>query len=610
MAETVRLVVWDLDDTFWKGTVTEGGITEYLQAHHDIVVTLAKRGILSSICSKNDAATIHALLKEYGISDYFIFPSISWEPKGVRLQQLIEDVQLRAPTVMFIDDNPLNRAEAKAFIPEIQVEDETFIAQMLDDPRFKGKDDSDLSRLKQYKLLEKRKVDHTTAVGSNEDFLRSCDVKVYLEMDIETHVDRVVELINRTNQLNYTKRRLPEDIEQARKSILEDCNRPNCHAALVKVVDKYGDYGYVGFYQYRAVSMEFKGRVQTHLVDFCFSCRTLGMYVEQWVYNYLGRPHLHAHAVGEVLTDLSIDRNIDWIHHVSSLENREQSFEKVARNIYIHSGCEGQSIGVYLPAYCDKVSVYGSYVASGLHVRGNTLRLLQFDRLTPQFAEEIATLGLPRELEVYDHFQTAGAGDVFVLSFAPGTFQDCNMKHRRFGWELSIAVDGMGGAHAHLVSDEQIEQMISGKGQYFSPDRRATLLRNIAHIRANYDTTRPLAEGDARREFRDFLLSNIPAGVKVIVLVPSERTREPNLRSLVLKYINIVMEATAGLPWVQVISSSSGLLGDDDIIEGFHYSRRTYQRLAQCIADCISAMPPRQLVAAESDTPEPVADPV
>jgi predicted enzyme involved in methoxymalonyl-ACP biosynthesis len=28
--EPIRLVVWDLDDTFWHGTLAEGGIREYV----------------------------------------------------------------------------------------------------------------------------------------------------------------------------------------------------------------------------------------------------------------------------------------------------------------------------------------------------------------------------------------------------------------------------------------------------------------------------------------------------------------------------------------------------------------------------------------------------
>ncbi len=61
MAEPVRLVIWDLDETFWTGTLAEGEI-KYQQHIHDIVVSLAQRGIVSSICSKNDMARSRVFL--------------------------------------------------------------------------------------------------------------------------------------------------------------------------------------------------------------------------------------------------------------------------------------------------------------------------------------------------------------------------------------------------------------------------------------------------------------------------------------------------------------------------------------------------------------------
>jgi tetratricopeptide (TPR) repeat protein len=89
--EAVRLVIWDLDETFWRGTLTEGGI-DYTGDNHEIVVELARRGIMSSICSKNDHAAVQAILEERGLWDYFIFPSISWDAKGPRISALIESV--------------------------------------------------------------------------------------------------------------------------------------------------------------------------------------------------------------------------------------------------------------------------------------------------------------------------------------------------------------------------------------------------------------------------------------------------------------------------------------------------------------------------------------
>ncbi|MFX9061593.1 hypothetical protein ABTN34_17290, partial [Acinetobacter baumannii] len=63
MYSDVRLVIWDLDETFWDGTLCEGGI-EYNQFHHDIIQILCRRGIMSSICSRNDFAPVEALLRD------------------------------------------------------------------------------------------------------------------------------------------------------------------------------------------------------------------------------------------------------------------------------------------------------------------------------------------------------------------------------------------------------------------------------------------------------------------------------------------------------------------------------------------------------------------
>jgi FkbH-like protein len=293
----VRLVIWDLDETFWKGTVAEGGIREYVHKHHDIVIEMAKRGIVSSICSKNDEATVLDLLRLKGILDYFVLPSISWDPKGNRLAELIELVQLRQATVMFVDDNPGNRAEAGKILPELQIEDENFISMMLDDPRFRGKDDRQLSRLTRYKLLERRKRDQRRSSGTNEEFLRGCDIRLCIEYDVAAHMDRAIELINRTNQLNFTKRRLPEDIQEARRLLADELQFHGRQAGLVRVVDNYGDHGFVGFFVTENLRSEHvPGAAHRTLLHFCFSCRILGMFIEQWLYKYLGKYFVDAPA--------------------------------------------------------------------------------------------------------------------------------------------------------------------------------------------------------------------------------------------------------------------------------------------------------------------------
>jgi FkbH-like protein len=313
MAEPVRLVIWDLDETFWRGTHTEGGMT-WRDDCEEIVIALARRGIMNSICSKNDFETVRALLMQRGVWDYFIFPSIDWSAKGARIKEIVEAVQLRPQSVMFIDDNHLNLEEAKFFAPGIQVASDAIIPSMLSDPSFAGKDDRTLTRLNQYKVLERRKADEARecaiAGGDNLAFLRGSDIRVRIDNDVEAHLDRAIELINRTNQLNFIKRRLPEDGEEAREKLRAELTNLSIQAGLIEVSDKYGDYGYCGYYQIATA------RDVTVLRQFCFSCRILGMGIEAWMYQRLGRPVLNVR--GDVLSDPITHADVDWVRLVDA----------------------------------------------------------------------------------------------------------------------------------------------------------------------------------------------------------------------------------------------------------------------------------------------------
>ncbi len=329
MAEPVRLVIWDLDETFWGGTLSEGGIT-YSEANHDLVVALARRGIVSSICSKNEPETTKAALIERGAWNYFVLPSIDWSPKGPRIKTLIKNIGLRPETVLLIDDDPLNRREATHFVPGLQVADVDIIPTMLSSSLFKGRHDEDLSRLGQYKLLETRTID-AAAADDNLEFLRSCDIRVEIERDVESHIDRAIELINRTNQLNFTKQRLPDDSEQARAELTEALGHFATQAALVRVTDHYGDYGYCGFY----LATTRRGRCR--LRHFCFSCRILNMGVERWLYARLGRPPVR--VMGDVLANLADESPVDWIGIATGPTTVEVNADKKRHGVFIRGSC-------------------------------------------------------------------------------------------------------------------------------------------------------------------------------------------------------------------------------------------------------------------------------
>ncbi len=345
MAEPVRLLIWDLDETFWRGVLVEGGI-EIVERHGEIVVELARRGIVSSICSKNEAGEVEARLVALGLWDYFVAPSIDWTPKGPRIQALIETLGLRPATVMFIDDNPLNLEEARRFCPQLQVRGVDGLGDLLDDPLFAGKDDRELSRLKQYKLLEKRRADVRSAGGDLASFLRDCRIEVEIEVDVEPHIDRFIELINRTNQLNFTKRRLPEDIDAARAEIGLRLKSFHHQAALVRVRDRYGDHGYCGAYVHNSSG--------NWLEHFAFSCRILGLGVERWLYQKLGRPLISIQ--GEVQADLRDPTPVDWIAQAAwGAPGAAAGPAKAIGRVTARGSCDLSAILHYLRYDCDDI---------------------------------------------------------------------------------------------------------------------------------------------------------------------------------------------------------------------------------------------------------------
>ena len=266
MKEKIRLIIWDLDDTFWKGTLSEGPIS-FWEENINIIKTLTDRGIINSICSKNDFNTVKGVLSKKGLWDYFVFPSISWQPKGPQVKAIIDNIKLRPETILFIDDNTSNIEEVKYYNPNINVATPDIIHTILESPFFEGKDDRNHSRLQQYKVLEQKCADEKL-YADNTEFLRHSNIRVRLNNDCAGDINRIWELNQRTNQLNFTKNRVE-------KSELERIiNSKDYYSITVSVIDNYGDYGIVGFAAVRNDVLE----------HFYFSCRTIGLGVEQFVY--------------------------------------------------------------------------------------------------------------------------------------------------------------------------------------------------------------------------------------------------------------------------------------------------------------------------------------
>lgn len=322
----IKLIIWDLDETFWKGLLSENTL-EVVPGNVSLVKALAALGIISSICSKNDSADVDKLLKELGIDDYFVFKSIDWSPKGKRIKKLIKDVGLRPVNCLFIDDNPQNLAEAKFYEPALLTSGPEIIESLREYVSTHKATDPDLSRLNNYKTLQKKQVAKSEA-SDNLSFLFNSNIRVQIHRDCLLHLERLHELVLRTNQLNFTKHR--STIEEL-KALIDDYS---VNTGYVTAKDIFGDYGIVGFFA-----------IKNHkAIHFLFSCRTIGQGIEQYVYSLLGYPDID--VIGEVVGTVKKTEAPQWINQKDNVP--EQKLNKPHIKIILKGGCDLSSLSEYL----------------------------------------------------------------------------------------------------------------------------------------------------------------------------------------------------------------------------------------------------------------------
>lgn len=270
VAKSIKLVIWDLDDTLWQGTLDDADAIHLHESRVDAIRRLNGSGVVSAICSKNDFETARRKLESLGLWDEFVFPRIAFVPKGAAIQALIADMQLKPKNCLFIDDNDINLAEAKAVLPDLHLLDaksedcDTFLARLVEEHAGVNK-----SRVEEYRSLQNRVTESQSFDGSRESFLHTCDIHVAIatSSDLIDFAPRIEELINRTNQLNYLKTRVEPG------SMINYVSEASLREGFALFAwDKFGYHGLVGF-----ISAETETETIQHMA---FSCRIMHMGIE------------------------------------------------------------------------------------------------------------------------------------------------------------------------------------------------------------------------------------------------------------------------------------------------------------------------------------------
>ena len=391
-----KLIIWDLDDTFWSGNLSEGDVVLKPEAIA-LVRELTTKGIMNSICSKNNFEDVKNKFIDLGLKDVwdlFVFVSIDWTPKGERIQNIIKSMNLRNENVIFIDDNVSNINEAKFYSPNIMSATPEFINKIAEELYLVNDYDFEHTRLKQYKILEE-KSHQIAQASSDEDFLRSSKIKICIKKDCLNNLERIKKLITRTNQLNFTKFR-DENLEDTIKN--NDC-------AYIIAEDKFGNYGICGFYALN--------KKENKLVHFLFSCRIMNMGIEQFVYNYLKKPQIE--IKGEVASTL--DSKVDWIEIVENLEIKTAPVPKLNnKNILFKGPCDLYLTLSYIEADCniDTEFPYWNKQLVYILAHTHTAFIEQTHRLSK---EKLAELSMRFPFPNADEFKTKFFDEKYNLVF-------------------------------------------------------------------------------------------------------------------------------------------------------------------------------------------------
>jgi FkbH-like protein len=232
-----------------------------------IIQTLDSRGILHSIASRNDYDDAMSKLKEFGLDEYFLYPEINFNAKSISIANIRENLNIHPETIMFVDNNPLERDEVLSEHPEVLCIDASQYDSLLDypclNPRFITAD-SKRRRLIYLEDIE-RKKDQSEYQGPKKEFIASLNIQFIISQAKEEDLQRAEELTVRTNQLNATGRTYSYD--DLKKFISSGRHR----LLMCEMKDKYGDYGKIGlalieimpeFYQLRLFLMSC--RVMSH----------------------------------------------------------------------------------------------------------------------------------------------------------------------------------------------------------------------------------------------------------------------------------------------------------------------------------------------------------
>ncbi len=283
-----KCIVLDLDNTLWGGIVGEDGF-EGIElsldkgagfiAFQQALLDLYNKGIILAINSRNNHEDAIKVIKTHPNmilrENNFAAARINWNDKADNLKELAKEINIGLDSMVFLDDDPTNRALVKAILPEVETPEmpsdpSDYVKFLIQLPYF------DLAALTNedkmrgnFYVTERLRRESEKIFNNREDFLKSLKMEMQIFEDDPSQLARLAQLTNKTNQFNFNKRELLE------KDIADFINSKDYRVFYGRLIDCFGDYGIIGF------AVVKKGEESWQIEQFLMSCRAIGRGAEE-----------------------------------------------------------------------------------------------------------------------------------------------------------------------------------------------------------------------------------------------------------------------------------------------------------------------------------------
>ena len=295
MGRSKKCLVLDLDNTCWGGIIADEGLegisigfgdalSEAFTSFQQYVKGLKVRGVTICACSKNDFETAKHGFDHpesvLGFEDFTLFKA-NWEPKDQNIREIANELNIGLDSIVFIDDNPFEREIVRSQIPSVCVPEVgenvvDFAKHISSNGYFEPivLTDDDKMRGVYYQENQKR-LCQQSKFSSYSEFLFSLEMAAEIKEFSSLYMERILQLINKTNQFNLTtKRYTVAEIEKIKSS-------PNYISLYGKLSDVYGDNGLI------AVIVGRVSEKKCFIDLFLMSCRILKRDMEYAMFDQL-----------------------------------------------------------------------------------------------------------------------------------------------------------------------------------------------------------------------------------------------------------------------------------------------------------------------------------